>query len=209
MSIGTTNAEMPLWPLAGSVLAKITVQAAWPAFVMNVFEPLRTYSSPRRSAVVFSFATSEPASGSESPNEQRIGSSRSGDSHVACCSSVPARITGPAPRPLAPSEVPIPEQPQFSSSPTSMPSKAERPMPPKRSGTCRFIRPSSCAFAITSAGWVWCSSYSAAFGRISFAANSRASSRSPFCSSVRANETPAPTPCSIVAMLHRLPVSID
>jgi len=29
-----------------SVLAKTTVHAAWPAFVMNVFEPLRTYSSP-------------------------------------------------------------------------------------------------------------------------------------------------------------------
>ena len=64
MSIGTTNAEMPLCPLAGSVFAKTTVQAAWPAFVMNVFEPLRTYSSPRRTAVVFMRATSEPASGS-------------------------------------------------------------------------------------------------------------------------------------------------
>ena len=46
---------MPLWPLEGSVFAKTTVQAAWPAFVMKVFEPFRTYSSPRRSAVVFSF----------------------------------------------------------------------------------------------------------------------------------------------------------
>ena len=171
---------------------------------MNVFEPLRTYSSPRRSAVVFRLATSEPASGSESPNEQRIGSSSSGGSHFACCSSLPAMITGAEPSPLAPIEVAIPEQPQFSSSATSMPSKAERPRPPKRSGTCRFIRPSSCAFAITSAGWVWCSSYSAAFGRISFAAKSRASSRRFFCSSLRANETPepTPTPCSIVAMRY-------
>ena len=32
--------------------------------------------------------------------------------------------------------------------------------------------------------------------------------RSPFCSSVRANETPEPTPCSIVAMLS-LPLNID
>ena len=63
VSIGTMKADMPLCPFAGSVLAKTTVQAARPAFVMNVFEPLRTYSSPRRSAVVFSFATSEPASG--------------------------------------------------------------------------------------------------------------------------------------------------
>ena len=28
VSIGTMNAEMPLWPLAGSVFAKTTVQAA-------------------------------------------------------------------------------------------------------------------------------------------------------------------------------------
>ena len=74
---------------------------------MKVFEPLRTYSSPRRTAVVFMRATSEPASGSERPNEQRIGSSTSGGSHVAFCSSVPAMITGAAPRPFALSAVPI------------------------------------------------------------------------------------------------------
>ena len=79
---------------------------------MKVFEPLRTYSSPRRTAVVFMRATSEPASGSERPNEQRIGSSSSGGSHFAFCSSLPARITGAAPSPFAPSDVPIPEQPQ-------------------------------------------------------------------------------------------------
>ncbi len=109
---------------------------------MKVFDPLSTYSSPLRTAVVFMRATSEPASGSESPNEQRIGASISGGSHSAFCSSVPAMITGPAPRPFAPSEVPMPEQPQLSSSPTSMPSKALRPSPPYSTGTCRFIRPS-------------------------------------------------------------------
>ena len=98
---------MPLCPFAGSVFAKMVVQAACPAFEMNVFEPLRTYSSPRRSAVVFRLATSEPASGSESPNEQRIGSSSSGGSHFACCSSLPAMITGAEPSPLAPIEVAI------------------------------------------------------------------------------------------------------
>ena len=163
---------------------------------MKVLEPLRTYSSPRRSAVVFIRATSDPASGSLSPNEQRIGSSRSGGSHVSFCSSEPAMSTGPAPRPFARIDVPIPEQPQYSSSPTSTPSNAGRPRPPSDSGTCRFIRPSSCAFAITSTGWVECSSYSAAFGRISFSANSRASARSSRCSGVSANETPPATPVS-------------
>ena len=92
----------------------------------------------------------------------------------------------------------MPVQPQFSSSPTSMPSKDERPSPPYSSGTWRFIRPTSCAFAITSAGCCIFSSYSCSCGRISFAANSRASSRSAFCSSVSANDTPAAAPCSIV-----------
>ena len=62
------------------------------------------------------------------------------------------------------SEVPMPAQPQYSSSPTSIPSKDERPRPPYSSGTWRFIRPTSCAFAITSAGWRMCSSYSRSSG---------------------------------------------
>ena len=49
----------------------------------------------------------------------------SGGSQSAFCSSVPAISTGAAPRPFAQIEVPIPEQPQQSSSPTSIPSKAE------------------------------------------------------------------------------------
>src|SRR6266540_4809369 len=129
------------------------VHAAWPAFVMNVFEPLRTYSSPLRTAVVFIAATSEPAPGSVRPKEQRIGSSRSGGSQVRFCSSVPARITGPAPSPLHESDVPIPEQPQFSSSATSTPSSRPSSGPPYSIGTCRFISPTACAFATTSAGW--------------------------------------------------------
>ena len=64
----------------------------------------------------------------------------------------------------------------------------------------RFMRPSSWAFATISAGCVWCSSCSAAFGRISFSANSRASARSSFCSSVSANETPFARPVSMVAI---------
>ena len=135
---------------------------------MKVFEPLRTYSSPLRTAVVFIRATSEPASGSERPNEHRIGDSSSGGSHFAFCSSVPAMITGPAPSPLAPSDVPMPVQPQFSSSPTSIPSKAFSPRPPYSTGTLRFIRPTSWALAITSAGCRMWTSCSAATGRISF-----------------------------------------
>ncbi len=117
-------------------------------------------------------------------------------------------MTGPEPRPFAPIDVPMPEQPQFSSSPTSMPSNVERPGPPYSSGMCRFISPTSCAFAITSTGWRIVSSHSASCGRISFSANSRARSRSAFCSSVSANETPLSVVRSIVAMWLLFP-SID
>ena len=109
-------------------------------------------------------------------------------------------ITGPAPRPFAPSEVAIPVQPQLSSSATSIPSNVFSPRPPYSVGTLRFIRPTSCAFAITSAGWRMWTSCSAATGRISLAANSRATARSSFCSSARANETPPLTALSTVAM---------
>ncbi len=90
---------------------------------MNIFDPLITYSSPLATAVVWMPETSEPAPGSVSPKQPRIGASTSGPSHCFFCSSVPAIRIGPAPRPLAPIDVPMPEQPQLSSSPTSIPSK--------------------------------------------------------------------------------------
>ena len=149
-------------------------------------------------------ATSDPASGSVRPNEQSSGSSMSGESHVRFCSSEPAMTTGPAPRPEQMIDVPIPAQPQQSSSLTSAPSNSESSGPPYSAGTWRFMSPTSWAFATTSAAWVWCSSYSAAFGRISFSANSRASSRSAFCSSESANDGPVAAACSTTAMMWLL-----
>ncbi len=154
VSMGITNAVRPLWPFDRSVDAKQTIHDAWPAFVMNILEPLTTYSSPRRTAVVWMPDTSEPAPGSERPKQPRMGSSSSGPSHCFFCASVPATRIGPAARPFDPIEVPMPEQPQLSSSPTSIPSKHGSSRPPIDSGTCRFIRPTSCALAMMSAGWV-------------------------------------------------------
>jgi hypothetical protein len=128
------KAERPRCPFVGSVFAKTMVQAAWPAFVMNVFEPLRTYSLPRRSAFVLIRATSDPASGSLRPNEQRIGSAASGGSHFCFCSSSPARKTGAEPSVFATIETAIPAQPQDSSSPISIPAKPGRAGPPYSSG---------------------------------------------------------------------------
>ena len=141
--MGTTNADRPRCPRERSVAAKTTVQAACPAFVMNIFEPFRTYSSPRVTAVVWIPETSEPALGSVRPNEQRIGASTSGGSQRAFCSSLPAIMTGAAPSVFATIDTAMPEHPQASSSPTSIPSKAGRPRPPYSSGTCGFISPTS------------------------------------------------------------------
>ena len=104
---------------------------------------------------------------------------------------------------LAVTETAIPEQPHESSSPISTPSSVESAGPPSSSGTWTFMSPSSCALAMMSAGCVWLSSYSAAFGRISFSANSRARARSSRCSGVSANETPAATPVSTVVTFPR------
>lgn len=110
------------------------IHDAWPAFVMNIFEPLRLYVSPWRTAVVWIPETSDPAPGSVSPKQPRIGSSTSGASHSRFCVSDPATRIGPIASPFAMIAVPIPEQPQFSSSQTSAPSKYERPSPPSSSG---------------------------------------------------------------------------
>jgi hypothetical protein len=170
-----------------------------------------TYSSPSRTAVVWIPPTSEPALGSLRPNEQRIGRSISGGSHSCFCSSLPAIITGAAPRVFATIETAMPEQPHESSSPTSIPSKPGRPSPPYSSGMWGFIRPTAWACSMMSSGWVEFSSYSAAFGRISFSANSRASRRSSRCSSVNANETPvaADVESSITAISVLAGKSID
>jgi len=65
----------PPVPLAGlGWNAQQTIHDACPAFVMNILEPLTTYSSPFSTAVVWMPETSEPAPGSVRPKHPSTGS---------------------------------------------------------------------------------------------------------------------------------------
>ncbi len=164
-------------------------QSAWLPLVMKHLEPLRTYLSPFLVAVVFIPETSEPASGSVRQNEASFGSSASIPRYLALTSSEPPSATGVIARPLAASEVPMPEQPQPNSSSIRQPERKSRPGPPYSSGTWVFMRPTSHAFSMISWGQVPSLSYSQATLRISFSAKLCASSRRSFCSSVRVKST--------------------
>src|SRR5829696_2239787 len=156
---------------------------------MKHLEPLMTYLSPMRTAVVRIPDTSEPASGSVRQNEASLKSSVSMPRYCFLSSSEAATESGAEARPLAPSEVVMPEQPQDSSSSMMHPSRYEPPGPPYSSGMCEFISPSSQPLRSTSSGQVPSRSYSQATGRISFWAKSCAISRSAFCSSVSVKST--------------------
>ena len=82
-----------------------------------------TYLSPLRTAVVRMPETSEPASGSVRQKEASLGSSVSIPRYCFLSSSEPASASGAVARPLAPSEVAMPEQPQESSSSMMQPSR--------------------------------------------------------------------------------------
>ncbi len=98
-------------------------------------------------------------------------------------------MTGVVARPLQPSEVWMPEQPQDSSSSITQPSRKPAPAPPYSSGMCEFMSPTSQAFSMMSCGQVPSRSYSQATGRISLAAKSCAISRRFLCSSVSVKST--------------------
>src|SRR3954471_9587160 len=133
---------------------------------MKHFEPLRTYLSPLRTARVRMPDTSEPASGSVRQNDASLGDSMSSPKYSPLTSSEPPRTTGAAARPLAPSDVVMPEQPQDSSSSMRQPSRYERPGPPYSSGAWVFISPTSWALSMTFWGQAPSLSYSHATGRI-------------------------------------------
>src|SRR5204863_4615404 len=131
---------------------------------MKHLEPLMTYLSPLRAAVVRLPETSEPASGSVRQNEASLKSSVSIPRYFSLSSSDAPRPAGALARPLAPSDVPMPEQPHEISSSISAPSRYDAPGPPYSSAMCTFMRPRSQALRSTSSGHVPSLSYSQATG---------------------------------------------
>src|SRR2546430_15930929 len=127
---------------------------------MKHLEPLRMYLSPCLTAVVRMPETSDPASGSVRQNEASLKSSVSLPRYFAFVSSDPPFWTGAAARPLQAFEVPMPEQPQPSSSSISVPSTNEAPGPPYSSSMWLFISPSPHVLRRPSSGQVPSMSYS-------------------------------------------------
>src|SRR3954454_11279508 len=97
---------------------------------MKHLEPLMTYLSPFRTAVVRMPETSEPASGSVRQKEASLKSSVSIPRYCFLSSSDAASATGALARPFAPSEVVMPEQPHESSSSMMHPSRYDAAGPP-------------------------------------------------------------------------------
>ena len=113
-----------------------------------------THLSPFLTAVVFMPETSEPASGSVRQKEASLGASVSIPRYSFLISSEPPSATGVAARPLAISEVPMPEQPQPISSSIRHPERKSSPGPPYSSAMWVFISPISQAFSMMSWGQV-------------------------------------------------------
>ena len=92
------NSVKPSWVGGdGSTSVLVTSTIPWDRWplVMNVLDPLITYSSPSLTARVLIPATSEPASGSEIPIDRIFLPAIAGAAHSRFCSSVPnARIGG-------------------------------------------------------------------------------------------------------------------
>src|SRR3981189_3703962 len=105
---------------------------------MKHLEPLMTYLSPCLTAVVRIPDPSEPASGSVRQNEASLGASVSIPRYFFLTSSEPPRAIGAVAKPLQPSVVWIPEQPQESSSSIRQPSRAPAPAPPYYSSRVEF-----------------------------------------------------------------------
>jgi hypothetical protein len=89
VSVGTRNPATP-----SSVRAHTTATSAMPPFVIHIFVPERTQSSPSRRAAVRMWAGSLPKSGSVSPKHPITSPAAIPGSHACFCSSEPNRQIG-------------------------------------------------------------------------------------------------------------------
>ena len=139
-------------------------------------------------------AASEPAPGSVVASAVSTGFSPvSGSIQRRFCSSLPSASTGSAKKPPEVTRLPIPEQPQQSSSWTMQPVRQSvMPPPPYSSGSMNEVIPTSAALYQTSHGIsVSASSTAWEIGRISRCANSRQSAWISRCSSDNPNGSEA------------------
>ncbi len=92
--MSTSSMEMP-WCFFSPppVRARVKILSPCMALVVQIFWPLRTYSSPCFSAFICSAARSEPAPGSEKPWHQMVSQCSSGLMISRFCSSVPSTMT--------------------------------------------------------------------------------------------------------------------
>jgi hypothetical protein len=88
-----------------------THQLAMPPFVIHIFEPLMTHSSPFLTARVCTPATSLPAPGSVTQYAACSGSAVRRPRYSFFCSVLPAKMTGAEARPFASIAVLMPVQP--------------------------------------------------------------------------------------------------
>ena len=94
--MSTSSIEMPACraPPAGALVrTRVKILSPCMALVVQIFWPLRTYSSPARSARICRAARSEPAPGSEKPWHQIVSQCSSGLMISRFCSSVPTAMT--------------------------------------------------------------------------------------------------------------------
>ena len=98
VSMGTINQEIPLcFGASGSVRTSSSQYWATWAWLVQIFCPLMTYSSPSRTARVRRLARSEPAWGSEKPWHQQCSPLRiAGRWNCFCSSEASVMIVGPA-----------------------------------------------------------------------------------------------------------------
>ena len=98
VSVGTRNAETPRAP-GPSVRANTRATSAHVPFVMKIFSPSMTHSSPSSTALVVRLPASEPWPGSVSPKHPSRRPVAMPGSQRRFCSSVPWRRTDDPNRP--------------------------------------------------------------------------------------------------------------